>query len=311
MTRPRRRELIEESELGTFAVHRGGMTLALGGGAWITGALGLMTGVIWLRIPVGTLLCFLAPFVALGAGWIVAGARVVAQERYQRRSLADDPGQPWLADYPWQPPVISDRAGAQLVPLLARLAMGLGCGVPLTLGLWIIEEERAAIVLALLTVAAASIGVAYIGRRAMRWVHQGTSRLELTSFPVAPGEDLHAMYRPGRRLEVPDNLRIRLRFVAEEHELRKGLGRVPDVEVVCYLLYETKQEHPVTGGAVDPETGISLAISIPPEALDRGWVTCLSQRPAQYWQLIIEGSEHGADLRSVFFLPIYAPATLS
>ena len=304
----RRVELFEESELGTFAVRRGRVTLALGMGAWVAGGLGLAVSVTWLLMPPGVLLLLLAPFLSLGAGWIVVGIRAIAQERRRRRLLAERPGEPWVADYPWQPPVVCDRAGSQLISLVARLAMGLTCGAPLAAGLWLIEDEGLAVVVGLLTLAAGGIGVAYTGHRALRWLRQGTSRLELASFPVMPGQDLHATYRPGRHLTVPGTLRMTLRFVSEEHELRKGFGRVPDVDVVCYCLYEDRWHLPVPGGSVDPAMGIPLAIRIPAEALDRGWVNGLSQRPARYWQLLVEADQPGPVLRSAFFVPVYGPA---
>ena len=65
------------------------------------------------------------------------------------------------------------------------------------------------------------------------------------------------------------------------------------------------------GGSVDPVMGIPLAIPIPAEALERGWVNSLSQRPARYWQLLVEADRPGPDLRSAFFVPVYGPASLS
>lgn len=307
----RRVELVEESELGTFAVRKGRVTLALGAGTWVAAALGLAAGIAWLAMPASVLLLLLAPFLALGAGWIVVGIRALAQERRRCRLLSERPGEPWAADYPWRPPVVRDRAGAQLVPLVARLTMGLACGAPLAVGLWLIEEKGLAIFLGLLTLAAGGIGVVYTGHRALRWLRQGTSRLVLASFPLMPGHDLHAIYRPGRRVTVPGTLRMTLRFVAEEHELGEGFGRVPDVDVVCYRLYEDRRELLLPGGSVDPVLGIPLAIPIPSEALERGWVNSLSQRPARYWQLLIEADRPGPDLRSAFFVPVYGPASPS
>lgn len=294
-------ELNEESELSDWPVTTGWLALALG-----VVSLPVLAAVllwVWWGGP-SWLPLALVPVVVLGPTSLVLGLRARARVRRAERLAARHPGEPWWADHPWNREQLSDRMGASILSSLWRLFVGGACAFGLA-WYWMGDDNWLTTGFAWICLALIGVGFFSVGHQMLRWVQQGTSRLILDRFPLSARGPASVHFRPGRSIRRLDEVQVTLRFIQESHELRRTLG-TRAVDVVATQLYADRTVL-ATLGRIDRTEGLLIPLRIPDDALEQGWTTRLGERPARYWQLVIEAKRPGIGLRSLFFLPVYGP----
>ncbi|HET7292070.1 MAG TPA: hypothetical protein VFM88_06575 [Vicinamibacteria bacterium] len=235
-------------------------------------------------------------FAGAGGLFVTQGARGIAARRRRKRLLAENPGEPWLADHAWSGPSLdADRRGGIL--------HGLGCIAVSCLFLapfnwWAFASGDASLplqaVVGLVDLGPIVLlaGLAYEQARRARW---GRARLELDAFPLFVGERLTARLVPARSL-VKGTLELTLRCVEERHEARRSGNRTSNV-VVAYAHHEAR--HAVDLATAPGETRVSF--DLPRD----GPATRLSSDPPTYWELLAKAETPGIDFEETFLLPVY------
>ena len=229
---------------------------------------------------------------ALGGMMLLVQATAGLWERRRRAGLDGVQRQlPWVADYPWNPAGIGDRAYLRPLRALAgTLMLGL---ILLPFNWWAFYNEAGPlavqIVVGLMDLGF-SLTLLHFLYRLAQYLKYGSSELALLRFPAAPGEPLELQYHG----PMPGPLKATLRFI--EERLENG-GRRQSLR--CYEHYSASQTLTPTPGAGT----LPIRFQLPqnPE-----WVTRLTPDPGvRYWELLLEAKAPGIDFSTRFPLPVY------
>jgi hypothetical protein len=127
----------------------------------------------------------------------------------------------------------------------------------------------------------------------------GRARLSFQSFPFVLGERLSARLRTSRPIGQFKKLTFTLRCIEERTETSR-VGTRTSIKTVCDQLWA--DEVALEGGAVREGNEVPVVFDLPPgPALG----TRLSEAPARYWELAVEGDTPGLDFSAKFLVPVY------
>lgn len=241
----------------------------------------------------------------IGALFAVAGVMVLVQgirgmvhrARIDAQALRH-PGEPWYADYAWDPEGSREgRAGALahlasgvlLIGMFAAIAHGLVREIGW--GAWIIAG-----LLDLLALATLLRLVTQLRRNA----RYAPSELRFDRFPFLVGQSLAAEFVLPSGLEGITRLRFELRGIEERPVRSRGQD---EARVVRALLHRDRY---------DLEAGVNLPASV---ARLPVWFelptdlpgTQLSGVPVRFYELGVEGEADGVDFEACFLVPVYRP----
>ena len=275
----------------------GGVALALAGFGvidWMKGS-SLESDRVVLPAVGGAL--FLA---GLSTFW--KGARDVARSARRRRLLAERPGEPWLADCPWNLAESRDESPRKARRTLATAFILLAVGGLTTAAAFLTTGAKPSAyaiagVLDLVAISVLLYAIVLFGRLSKF----GVARLRFAQFPFFLGERLDAGLSCARLSEVAPLLRLTLRCVQEHIEVRRYGRHRKRVIVRDQVWAET--------AGIDPRA-LSLAAGgevpvyfpLPPAALS----TNFSTREPRYWEIEAHAPLPGLDFRAAFLVPVYA-----
>jgi hypothetical protein len=136
----------------------------------------------------------------------------------------------------------------------------------------------------------------------MRFLKYGESYLRLNHFPLFLGDKMDVTLQTFKTIPGLTTMDAILRCVEEKYEIR-GTGDNRTSKVVSYQIYaediKINQAHIYQAGQLQ----LPLTFVLP---LDKEFETCLSCRPAKYWELEIKAKTPGIDFLAHFLLPVYA-----
>lgn len=290
---------------------------------WRSVTVGAHVSTLWISLPVVALGAWLiavglglaptpsgrsAPsriVTPIGGAFLLAGLGLASttilglrRAAWIRRRQAEYPDAPWLADHPWDPDGVSDRAPQRILKALFWLAF-LTCFLGPFLHLaffsgermpWFVRAGIGLFGLALVLPLRRVIGHT---RTLLRF---GRTRLRFQSFPFTPDGEVDVTFATNSG----DGLAVTLRYVEERIESRQVGGR-NHFERIAEALYTDHFE--VTCSPADPEVRIRRHL---PGRM--GWTTRLSAMPVRYWEMRIESADRPG-LHATYALPVYAGPT--
>jgi hypothetical protein len=249
-----------------------------------------------------------AIFAGVGLLMLVRGV-LAARRAWHRRQLRNlYPGEPWRADFPWDPAgcISSDRPDEY---------RSLGWGLFLLIftapfqfiafHLWGTSTEGA-IMFTLIPGLFDLLGLGMIGWAVylfLRRLKYGDSRLQYESFPFFLGDVLTASVVPHKSVRGARRVTFTLRCIQERIEVTSS-GRDSNTAEVCYQVwassYEVEQPGDLAAGKLIPVTFL-----LPEET---GLGTALSDRPPRYWELEVAAAAPGIGYKARFLVPVYVRA---
>ncbi len=247
---------------------------------WVLSAAGLMFG-----LP-GMLL-------------MIHGAKGLSRKVRLEAGIEHQPSKPWLWDYDWEPLGISETKEKEVAN--AFLA-GLFFMVFLSPFNWWAFMSKAGGGFVVAIVCLFDLIIIAVWYQAFYKLFQfykyGNSRLRFVEFPLFLGTRTNLILK-GLPQQM-DQLKIKLRAVEEAYETR-GSGKNRSERVVCYQRYEEERVMRNVSSGADGQ--LKMEWDLPDE---KELATRLSDRPALYWEMVIEAETPGIDYSACFLLPVYA-----
>lgn len=233
----------------------------------------------------------------------MAGLRRRARWEEMRRAR---PGEPWLADYPWNPAGSRERGAGQWLKNLMGMVFIIVFLVPFHYIAFFMEGGGGGVIVFkivvvffdLLILIGLGYGVYVLARR----LKYGTAYLRLHTFPYFLGDRLDATLQVARALPRSTEVKVVLRCVEERYETRQ-VGRNRRTEVVADQLYAETKTEPAHSADSQGRMQLPISFSLPE---DSSYSTALSERPATYWELVISAETPGIDYGASFLVPVYA-----
>ena len=241
-------------------------------------------------------------FVLAGVSVLVQGLQSLAAQSKRKEILSRHPGQPWLADYPWDPKGIS---GDNLKKVYSIFGGMLGIivflvpfhwfafftkGVPPVFGIFIGIFD-------LILFCFVIYGIYLL----LRFFKYGTSHLQFNQFPFLIGDQVNVTLST-KAIPGLKDMAVTLRCIEEQYETR-GSGKNRHTVVVSYQLYADTLKVENAGAGQYNRFYLPVISSLP---VDKNLETALSARPAKYWQIEFKAATPGIDYVAGFLLPVYA-----
>jgi hypothetical protein len=251
------------------------------------------------------MIALIGPFFALaGAFLIIHGLRGVARRAAYKRQIAAQPGQPWLADYPWHREGIKFSAFNTMV---SRLLQAIGWYVFLLPFFWVgwnVHGMGRVFLFGALFFAVVGL---YFWIRWFRMVglllRYGNSFLFFDSFPYFMGGQVQARLKAPKHFDTLQELKVTLRCVQEKYVTR-GSGEDRNSSVVCYLIYEDSASFTREQIAGASSSYLPISFRLPENQPE----THLADTPPTYWEIEAKGKGSSADYVAYFLLPVYRPS---
>ncbi len=247
---------------------------------WVLSAAGLMFG-----LP--------------GAFLMVHGAKGLSRKVRLEAGREHRPDKPWLWDFDWEPLGISEAKHKEVLNHFWGVFFLMIFLVPFNWWAFLSNDSSGMVVgivgffdLILIIV----IGTTFY--KLFQLIKYGNSRLRFADFPFFLGApaDLILEGLPAQM----DMLSIKLRAVEEAYEMR-GSGKNRSQQVVCYKRYE--EERINENVSIGPDGKFKMTWDLPN---DKDLGTRLGDRPAFFWEMVIEAQTPGIDYSARFLVPIYA-----
>jgi hypothetical protein len=270
-----------------------GVAVLLVGSGVIPVSPGSINGPMWMLQVVGVI------FGLAGLALMGHGSRGIARNRRAARLAIQQPEQPWLGDYEWDPAGSPDRSGRLMTGLTMFLFM---CLFGAIINWFAFMTRTPSCFLTGFAVVFDVILLAVLGGLiyyTLRHLKYGRSFVRFKPFPVHPGETLEAAFVCPRGIGQFNAIEFTLRCIAEKYELR-GTGRDRSRRVVCYALHEDSYRLDEAGELTGESVPITFAV---PEGLP---MTALDARPARYWELQVHADTPGVDFDGRYLVPVYA-----
>lgn len=240
-------------------------------------------------------------FGTLGVELSASGVRGATRSWRARLGRRLHPDQPWCWDHSWKRHGVDDDS-----PLRATRVIFVALyvvGVLLSLNAVVFCVNGMTWLGWMVVVALNLAGLGMVVRAIIyliRWIRLGRGRLTFATFPFYLGERLAAsLIVPGSDSSTV-SFRATLRCI-EERWATRSEGSSSRYAVVSYEIYSAQQtpDAAVGQGSRGWPFAFALPRHLPP--------TRLSERPARYWQLDIDGQAAGTAHRATFLVPVYEP----
>lgn len=270
----------------------------LGAGAFVivtsTGAFG-MEG---MRAPPWVIAAAGAVFFLAGLWIAVHGLRGLGRRAASRARAERHPGEPWWADYGWDPREARFSALARAlksVPGFLFVCLFLS---PFNYFAFLSGEMPfVAIGVVALFDLFLAIGGGVLIHGILRGLKYGSARFVFERFPFFLGGTLEGRMHSTRPIGAA-SIRIELRCVQEGY-VTSGSGKNRSTRIVRYELHS--QILDVEGGERVHEIPVTFEV---PKVGD--WATRLAVPPPRYWEVEFSALTPGVDYRATFMVPIYA-----
>jgi hypothetical protein len=300
---------LDQREARTLPMAAG---VALGFGGCLTTAMALLVAVI---LPVvlregGAIRVMLGlPLAGLAAGFLLVGygARGLFRRAQARKRAALHPGEPWYADWDWDPEGVAatGRGGGDL---LGFILLGVPCGMMSFLFLTeaVPSTNLSLVVKALLALVVGTLDFLLVREmyRTVKEIAVSRGRLHFDAFPFLLGRPLKGRL-VAKDLAGRDEVVVTLRCLEERYVTHRTRNSTRgQLSVGVFQLYEASR---TAEGGLDGDAGASVSLPLP----DADLGTRLSGTSKdggdlpRYWELEVEAK--GADpLR--FLVPVYRAA---
>ncbi len=241
-------------------------------------------------------------FALAGVGMLTHGLLGLSETRKAAFLSRQYPTERWRADYPWDPQgVKGDSFRKVRSGLYANLGITIFCA-PFN---WMFFFEHPDGIFQLF-IGFFDVIIVIIWAH---WIYlvsallkYGVSSLEFQHCPFLLGEDLNVVLRANKPIPGLKEMKATLRCIEEKYETR-GSGKNRKSVVVSYQLYADT----LTIGNLTPFQQQAdhwpMTFALPQEP---PYDTCLSCRPAKYWELEVKAQAPGIDYGSSFLVPVYA-----
>ena len=251
------------------------------------------------------------PFLVDAAAWafglaglylVTLGIAGLLRNARRRRLLRKRPGEPWLADFAWNPRQVRDDTWRRVRRALFGMALFATLMTPLTW--WGFFSDRANLFVQIISGFFDLIGLYalyHTGVIVVRAFRFGSSTARLWSFPAFLGEDLDVTLHLNADIRQLDKLEVTLRCVEEVYETTDCDDK-KTTRVVCYQLHGETRAFDTPADIVTTDGSIAFSFQLP----DDGEPTRLSARPARFWELEVKGRRPGVDFLAAFKMPVYA-----
>ncbi|QPJ63066.1 MAG: hypothetical protein G3M70_14755 [Candidatus Nitronauta litoralis] len=230
---------------------------------------------------------------------MIHGAKGLSLKVRLEAGREHQPDKPWLWDYDWEPLGISETKHKEVINHFMVAVFLIIFLSPFNWWAFMSEDSSAMVVgivgffdLILLIVS----GHAFY--KLFQLIKYGNSRLRFGNFPFFLGSraDLILEGLPNHM----DHLGIKLRAVEEAYEMR-GSGKNRRQQVVCYKRYE--EERSQSNISIGPDGRFKITWDLP---TDNDLGTRLAERPAFFWEMVIEAQTPGIDYSARFLVPVYS-----
>jgi hypothetical protein len=238
-------------------------------------------------------------FALAGLFVVVNGIADIVRKRAVAQRAAASPDEPWWWDYEWQRDGIGNDTRREIIKAFAVAAFLELFLAPFH---WIgfVSPQRLWIFgVGALLFDCVAIGMVVRGTRLLLMRRRyGPSWLRFGGFPFHTGERLNASLDGFGGLAALPALNATLRCVQERYETR-GTGENRNTRVVCYALWSASATI-----ARSRKGTFEIAFDLPADAPS----SAVSERPARYWELVLDtGDVPGIDYSASFLVPVYAP----
>ncbi len=240
---------------------------------------------------------------ALAGLWMLIHGWLSLNERRKVALLSRQyPAERWRADYPWDPQGIkADSLKKVKSGLYANLGITIFCA-PFN---WLFFAEQPDQIFQLFIGFFDLILViswAYWVYLVSALLKYGVSSLEFQHCPFSLGEELKVILRTHKPIPGLKEMKVTLRCIEEKYETR-GTGKNRKSVIVSYQLYADTLTINNLSPFQQQADHWPLTFALPHEPQ---YDTCLSCRPAKYWELEVNAHTPGIDFCSSFLLPVYA-----
>jgi hypothetical protein len=235
-----------------------------------------------------------------GVYLFLRGAVDVYQDNRRDARKVQHPQQPWQWDYLWNEYETTDLGLRTAVRGVVATLLTIGFLIPFHVLIFTEKLPWFALAGMVFFDVVMLLVAGTVGYRILSVLVHGRSRLRYASFPLRLGKSARFTLVPSGRLDDIPSLRCTLRCVEERIETR-GTGKQRRTIVVGYARYAAEQE--IENFALQGGGGVEIEFELPDD--DGALRSRLSDRPPQYWELVVEGKRPGIDYNKRFLLPVY------
>jgi hypothetical protein len=249
----------------------------------------------------------LAFFGLPGIFLMLLGGRDLASDLRVAKEKPLRPNDPWRWDHAWDAAETSDTNLSRVLWTIGGCVIAVSIIAPFNYFAWSEDLPWFALAGIGLFDLFGLLGVGTAAYRLLAELRHGRSRLRYAAFPLRLGAQARLTLLPAGRLDDVRRLRCTLRCVEERYEARTSgshaetVGAARTVSVAGYERHRDEQTLDAFA-AQSGAWGIELAFDLPDDPELR---TRLSERPPQYWELVVDGERPGVDYHKRFLLPVY------
>jgi len=281
---------------------------ASGGGCLMVFSLPFLAvgpGIAWLvttspegaNVPLPVVYGFASLFSLAGLLVFIGGVRASIRRYRNNQQRRAHPEQPWRADYTWNERGDRDRPFAKAVSGLVGMALFALFLAPFNWFLWMERHPILIIVVGifdLCLIAGVGFWLYDIGRS----LKYGAGWIQYERFPFFLGERLDVRLGCRGRLDRFEKVIVTVRFVRERQQSSRS-GNSSHTTTLCRQHWAERLEFDprVLRGASDLPVSIELPTG--------DYATRLSDTPARYWEVEMQGVAPGIDFESRFLVPVY------
>jgi hypothetical protein len=244
-------------------------------------------------------------FLLVGLASLASGLSSITARLRLARLAAAHPGEPWYADFEWNPEGQRERVlRAIMGPLVGVGLVGIGL-LPFNYGVFGRGGAPWAMV-GILIVADLVVlaGAAWVGLRVLRKLRFGGAFIRYARFPFFMGERLDV--RVGTRRPPPAGVIVTARLRVIEERLRTPIsGPAMHDQYQIYL-----DETTVVFDGVSPEVSLTFPLPEGDYLGDRPPTELMAHRhmwetDRRWWELGLKAKMHGVDFDEDFVVPVY------
>lgn len=257
-----------------------------------------------IHVPLGFVTWFGVLFAGFGTCVSGRAALGLAAKSKLKAIAAGRPGQPWLADFAWNPAGASDSDRGRLAKAVFGGIAWFSIIGPVW---WIFNFYATSKAWWVMPTMSFMLGVGvfiflYAIYVALRMHKYGIRRLKFARFPFFLGEQLEVTLSGSRPVWGIRQMLVTLRCIRERYIVH-GRGKNARTETICEQLYAESKPWLLD----EPDwLGQPVAVAFALPSADAVSQTNLAADPALYWELEFKADTPGIDFKAVFLVPVYA-----
>lgn len=242
-------------------------------------------------------------FLLAGVWVLIHGIRSQWQKMQYNALKKDRPNEIWQADYTWNPSGIKSDDAKRTTREFWSL-VGITCFmIPFVWFAFYSKEHpkifQIFIGFFMFIMSLFWMHCVYVILRVFKY---GENKIQFQQFPFFLGDTMSVVVQTAKPIAVLKNMDIILRCVEEKYEVR-GTGKNRSEVVVSYQIYSDALKMENSNMYQAGPVSLPVSFTLPK---DDSFQTCLSCRPARYWELELKAKTPGIDFYTSFLLPVYA-----